>query len=109
MVLQYLPTSLGHIFGVFMLANIPAPWFASGIYLPYIYHIFTIYLAYICSFSCVPLQERYFFAIGTSMAAPLLDFNPDSSRKNEANQLAVEKIRVKLGRPRMSLGGEAAS
>ena len=34
MVLVYLPTKLAHKHGVFMLVNIPAPWFAYGMVSP---------------------------------------------------------------------------
>ena len=38
---------------------IPAPCFASGIYLPYIYHIFTIYLPYIYQIFTIYLPYIY--------------------------------------------------
>ena len=32
MVLEYLPTKLGHFWGFYVGVYIPAPWFASGLY-----------------------------------------------------------------------------
>jgi len=45
-----------------------------------------------------------FFLLPTGRFVPAVG-DPFAPRKNEANQVAVSKILVKLGQPRMSLGG----